>query len=106
MGSMIGSTVLNAALIRWGWNRIAASMITLLTFSCINFLVLKFWNSNVISLSTDKRQESILEKCDKKFKPKASHYWREICETGQSPDFDWKSFPLHSTNSREKKKQH
>lgn len=100
---MIGSTVLNAALIRWGWKRTAASIITLFTFSCINFLALKFLNSNVISLSTDKRQQSIIEKWDKKFKPKASHYWREICETGQSLDFNWKSLPLHSTNSREKR---
>jgi hypothetical protein len=48
MGSMVGSTVLNATLIRWGWNRIAASITTLFVFACMNFFVLKFLNSKVV----------------------------------------------------------
>ena len=39
---MVGSTVLNSKLIKWGLHRTLAFVLTVWTFACLNFFILKF----------------------------------------------------------------
>ncbi|KAI2508016.1 hypothetical protein MHU86_6423 [Fragilaria crotonensis] len=42
MGAMVGSTILNSKLIKWGFSRTLAFVLTVWTFACFNFFILKF----------------------------------------------------------------
>ena len=53
MSSMVGSTVLNTTLIRWGLNRTLAFVLTLWLFACINFTVLRIIHGKVSTTPTD-----------------------------------------------------
>jgi hypothetical protein len=45
MGAMVGSTILNSKLIKLGFNRTLAFMLTVWTFACFNFFILKLLNT-------------------------------------------------------------
>ena len=53
MGAMFGSTALNTTLIKWGLNRSLAFIVTLWTFACVNFFILKYINNKVAKAAAD-----------------------------------------------------
>jgi hypothetical protein len=66
MGAMFGSTALNTALIKVGLNRSIAFVVTLWTFACVNFFILKYINNKVSKAADDEELKAMAAKSSQK----------------------------------------
>jgi hypothetical protein len=62
MGAMFGSTALNTTLIKWGLNRSMAFIVTLWTFACVNFFILKYINTKVVKAAAEVELKAVAAK--------------------------------------------
>ena len=66
MGAMFGSTALNTTLIKWGLNRSIAFIVTLWTFACVNFFILKYINTKVVKAAAEVELKAVAAKSSQK----------------------------------------